>query len=71
MEDGIEQHMSIMTNYIVTKNNEKKNEKKNEKYKGAMCEQHRELEQIKEKEKEKEKEAKPYQNTECTKEKQD
>jgi hypothetical protein len=61
MEDGIEQHMSIMTNYIVTKNNEK--------YKEAMREQHREPEQIIEKEKEKE--AKPHQKTKCTKEKQD
>jgi hypothetical protein len=59
MEDGIEQHMSIMTNYIVTKNNEK--------YKEAMREQHREPEQIIEKEKE----AKPHQKTKCTKEKQD
>jgi len=61
MEDGIEQHMSIMTNYIVTKNNEK--------YKEKMREHHREPEQIIEKEKEKE--AKPHQKTKCTKEKQD
>jgi len=59
MEDGIEQHMSIMTNYIVTKNNEK--------YKETMREHHREPEQIIEKEKE----SKPHQKTKCTKEKQD
>jgi hypothetical protein len=59
MEDGIEQHMSIMTNYIVTI--------KNKKNRQAMREQHRELEQIIEKEKE----AKPHQKTKCTKEKQD
>jgi hypothetical protein len=63
MEDGIEQHMSIMTNYIVTI--------KNEKNKEAMRKQDRVPEQILEKEEKEEKEAKPHQKTKCTKEKQD